>query len=188
VEQLTIRWFWRLGPQLAAQVQIDSREVIRDGLMPSRLFGAERECKWPVQTKATKQINKRSRQLAANFCKIRNSRATGKAAKGDPKTGKETEHGKKHGTISPAASTAVGDLCGVQWATRSGSSNTPPGGLFPYSSGTKYRKDRIYRATRTVVHIRYVRVIAAETIPEAFGPQSSGSLTTVSANDYQSSA
>jgi hypothetical protein len=62
------------------------------------------------------------------------------------------------------------------------------GAFFPYSSGTKYRKDRIYRATRTVVHIRYVRVIAAETIPEAFGPQSSGSLTTVSANDYQSPA
>jgi hypothetical protein len=62
------------------------------------------------------------------------------------------------------------------------------GASFPYSSGTKYRKDRIYRATRTVAHIRYVSVIAAETIPEAFGPQSSGSLTTESANDYQSPA
>jgi hypothetical protein len=39
-----------------------------------------------------------------------------------------------------------------------------------------------------VAHIRHVRVIAAETIPEAFGPQSSGSLTTESANDYQSPA
>ena len=52
----------------------------------------------------------------------------------------------------------------------------------------EYRKDPIHRATRTVAHIRYVRVIAAETIPEAFGPQSSGSLTTESANDYQSPA
>jgi hypothetical protein len=69
-------------------------------LMPPLFFGA-RKCKWSSQTNATERQRSVTRRQ-----------------------GKETEHGKRHGAISPSASTATGDPCRVHRPPGSGSSNS----------------------------------------------------------------